>query len=102
MVEMNIYLRKDLGICKKKIVKMRKSRSIEPGREVIIIDLDDYLAFNMLIESIRKENRDERLEKVFDCLKKETNPQSITELFYELGLKSSIEKRKAKFYEKYD
>lgn len=92
-------IRRDLGISKKKVVKIQGSRTIEPEKEVVIIDLEDYIAFQLLLNNMGKD-KDERLEVWDYLLNNERENQPIAEVFYKLGLKSLIKEHKAKLLQK--
>lgn len=62
-------MRGGVGIYKKKIVKMGKNCGLETGRAVVVLDLEDYLAFTILMESVGEKDRDEKLEEVWNYIK---------------------------------
>lgn len=94
-------MRGGFGIYKKKIVKMEENVSIEPGREVIVWDLEDYIASKILFDEIGKEEKDKRIKKVWNYFKTQTESEPLAEVFEKLGLKPYIEKRKVEFYKEH-
>lgn len=90
-------MRGGLGIYKKKIVKMNKNCGLETGRVVVVLDLEDYLAFKILLESVGEKDRDEKLEEVWNYIKNsETKEKPLVEIFNEVGFKLDIERLRMK------
>lgn len=90
-------MRGGVGIYKKKIVKMGKNCGLETGRVVVVLDLEDYLAFKILLESVGEKDRDEKLEEVWNYIKNsETKEKPIVEFFNKAGFKVDIEKLRMK------
>jgi hypothetical protein len=90
-------MRGGVGIYKKKIVKMSKNCGLETGRAVVVLDLEDYLAFTILLESVGEKDRDEKLEEVWNYIKNsETKEKPLVEFFNEVGFKVDIENLRVK------
>jgi hypothetical protein len=98
-------MRQGLGVCHKKIVKIDYLGKLEPGSDVMIFDLDDYMAFMAFLDynykkldMITNRGKDENKEihdLAMDSIKDSDKPPG--EAIKEAGLKVVIKDNKYLF-----